>query len=340
MGGKRPLAMWAALALFIAACSAGSTPSDGDDLGLTTEQIDSLSSLEQVDDYPLYVMHHYAPEPLVTQAGSPALAAPAEGLSWGCSLFAALTDPDSSIFGRNFDWEFSPALLLFNHPDNGYDSVSMVDIEYLGYPGEASGELAEKPLSDIVGLLDAPRIPFDGMNEAGLTIAMAAVPATQVPSDPSKDTVDSLGVIRVALNSAATVDEAVDVFESLNIDFEGQTPLHYLLADRTGDAAVIEFDSGEIRVLRSDTDWLHMTNYLLSSSDSTVGQCDRYDAITEELEATAGELDLDTALRLLARVAQSHTQWSITYDMSSGDVRVAMGQAYSRIHSFTLELEN
>lgn len=336
MGRKGPLALWAALALVLAACSAGS---DVEDVELTSEQIATLSSLELVDDYPLYLMHHYAPEALVTTTGSPALADGPIRPDWGCSLFAVLTDPGSMVFARNFDWEFSPALLLFNHPDNGYESVAMVDIEYLGYPGDASEGLADKPLDDLTGLLDAHRIPFDGMNEAGLTIAMAAVPATRVPSDPSRDTVDSLGVIRVALDTAATVTEAIDVFQNLNVDFSDQTPLHYLLADAAGDAAVIEFKAGEIRVLRSDTAWLHMTNFLLSDVDSPAGHCDRYDTIGAELDTAAGELDIEDALRILERVAQSHTQWSITYDMSTGDVLVAMGQSYERVHYFALDMQ-
>ena len=35
------------------------------------------------------------------------------------------------VYGRNFDWQYSPALLLFTNPPDGYASVSMVDIEYL-----------------------------------------------------------------------------------------------------------------------------------------------------------------------------------------------------------------
>lgn len=339
MGARSPLSVWTALALVLTACSAGSAGPDVAEVDLTSEEIASLSSLELVDDYPLYVMHHYAPEALVTQTGNPALADGPIRPDWGCSLFAALTDPGSMVFARNFDWEFSPALLLFNHPDNGYESVAMVDIEYLGYPGDASEGLAEKALDDLTGLLDAHRIPFDGMNEAGLTIAMAAVPATRVPSDPSRDTVDSLGVIRVALDTAATVTEAVDVFHNLNVDFSDQTPLHYLLADAAGDAAVIEFEAGEIRVLRSDTGWLHMTNFLLSDVDSPAGHCDRYDTIGAELDTAAGELDLEGALQILQRVAQTHTQWSITYDMTTGSVRVAMGQSYERVHSFVLDMQ-
>ena len=340
MRGKGPLVAWVSLALLLVSCSTRSVEPDVGDLALTPEQIESLSTLEQVDDYPLYVMHRYAPEPLLAQVGSSTLAARPERPGWGCSLFAALSDPASRVFGRNFDWDFSPALLLFNHPEDAYESVAMVDIEYLGYPGEESRGLADRPLHELVGLLDAPRIPFDGMNEAGLVIAMAAVPATRVPSDPSKDTVDSLGVIRVALDTAATVPEAIAVFRSLNVDFVGQTPLHYLLADATGDAAVLEYQGGEIEVLRSNTGWLHATNFLLSDVDSAAGQCERYDTLDAGLEAAAGELDLDGALELLESVAQSHTQWSIAYGMTTGDVRVTMGRSHGRFYDFKLELRD
>jgi hypothetical protein len=314
------------------------------DLGLSGAQAATLSSLEQLDDYPLYTMHHYAPEELVVHASErrfvrAAVGAPDEE-PWGCSLFAALADPDSRIFGRNFDWEFSPALLLFNHPPDGYVSASMVDISYLGFPGDDSADLALKPLGELLGLLDASRIPFDGMNEAGLVMGMAAVPEAYVPVDPGQDTVDSLGIIRLALDGAATVGEAVELMRSYNVDFEDQTPLHYLLADAAGDAALVEYYAGEIRVLRTETEWHHATNFLVSAVESPVNQCHRYDAITEELEANGGALDFDGALRLLGRVAQPHTQWSLVYSMASGEIRVVMGQAYERVYTFSLEMRN
>ena len=56
-----------------------------------------------------------------------------KGANWTCSLFAALGDDQEFKFGRNFDWEYSPGLLLFTNPLDGYASVSMVDIAYLGF---------------------------------------------------------------------------------------------------------------------------------------------------------------------------------------------------------------
>jgi hypothetical protein len=49
-------------------------------------------------------------------------------------------------------------------------------------------------------------------------------------------------------------------------------------------------------------------------------------------------LDADAALDLLARVAQPHTQWSVVYGLDSGEIRVVMGQAYERVHTFFLEM--
>jgi len=52
----------------------------------------------------------------------------------------------------------------------------MVDIAYLGFEGSKAGALTNLPLVERRALLDAPSLPFDGMNERGLAIGMAAVP--------------------------------------------------------------------------------------------------------------------------------------------------------------------
>ena len=141
-----------------------------------------------------------------------------EDQPWACTLFAALADPEARLFGRNFDWSFSPTVLLFSDPADGYASAAMVNISYLGFAGALSENLTAKPIDELVGLLDAHHIPFDGLNEAGLTIGMAAVSPGDMEFDPSKQSVGSLGIIRVVLDKAATVDEAIELrFEKLRI---------------------------------------------------------------------------------------------------------------------------
>ena len=75
----------------------------------------------------------------------------------------------------------------------------MVDIAYLGF-GDGAVDLTTLPLTERRALLDAPGWPFDGMNEAGVAIGMAAVPSADERRDPGKPTIDSLAVMREVLD--------------------------------------------------------------------------------------------------------------------------------------------
>ena len=320
-------------------------PSDEDEkLGLTSAEASTLLSLEKVDDHPLYTMHYYAEYETIPLAGTTDLIPKREPadlslvqLPWACSLFAALADPENRLYGRNFDWEFSPAVLLFTHPADGYASVSMVDIAYLGFSSTSLANLQETELKDRLALLNAPAIPFDGMNEAGLAIGMAAVPSGNIKPDPTKPTVGSLGIIRVILDQAATVKDAIPLFESYNIDFEGGPPIHYLIADASGEAALIEFYQGDMHVLKNQNPWYQATNFLASSVFSPDGQCWRYDKISQTLADVSGNLSVLDAIDLLSDVSQGMTQWSLVYGMSTGQIQIVMAQNYKDIHVFDLE---
>ena len=308
--------------------------------GLTQEQFATLSSLQKVDDYPLYTMTYtgvYRPradaspfDPVAVTASPP---------PWACSLFTVLLDEDNLLYGRNFDWEFSPALLLFTNPPDGYASASMVDIAYLGFDDAASSSILDLPVEERVGLLDAPYLPFDGMNEYGLAIGMAAVPPGNMQFDANKETIGSLGIIRQMLDHARNVDEAVEIMRSYNIDFTGGPPIHYLMADAARKSVLVEYYNGELHVLENENPWHLATNFLRSSvNDPADGGCWRYDKINARLAETNGQMDIQAAMQLLADVAQDGTQWSVAYQMSSGTINVVMGRQYQDMHQFQLDL--
>jgi hypothetical protein len=243
------------------------------------------------------------------------------------------------VYGRNFDWEFSPALLLFTDPPDGYASVSMVDLTFLGIDSDSTMALTDLPLVERNALLASPSMPFDGMNQYGLTIAMAAVPDA-LPSDagrdPSKPTIGSIGIIREVLDHARSVDEAVPLFEQYNIDVTGGPRVHYLIADPSGKAALLELFDGKIVVMRNEAPWHLATNHLRCTAEGD-GGCQRYHAMSERLAATNGQMDAHAAMQLLSEVAQSGTQWSIVYDMTSGDINVVIGQACEAVFPFHLD---
>jgi hypothetical protein len=316
---------------------------------LAGNQTRSLLTLRKVDDYPLYVMHRYGDygfdEYLQggmrtdvgqrTDAGPPANQ-PEPSAQWACTCFATMDSEGHAILGRNFDWFNRPTLLLFSHPPGGYASVSMVDISYLGF------DALEPTWEERVRLLEAPYLPFDGLNEAGLAVGMMAVPNANAGTDPHKVTIDSLAAIRLLLDHAGSADEAISLLGGYNINWGGGPPLHYLVADLSGDSAVIEFVGGVMKVLRSEEPWQVSTNFVISGEDPGQARslCWRYARASERLEWAAGRISRQEAMELLEDVSQDLTMWSVVYDMTDGDVSVAMGRDYDQIHEFALSMQN
>ncbi len=308
----------------------------------SAEEVRTLASLEMVDSYPLYVMHFYAPYdldssvPVPEELSSGSLAGACRSC-WACSLFAAMGNESNMLYGRNFDWDFSPSVLLFTHPVDGYASVSMVDIAYLGFGGTNAGSLPDLTLVERRALLKAPLLPFDGMNDQGLTVGMAAVPPGDMVPNPEKETTGSLRVMRMILDQAANVDEAVAILQSHNIDISGGPPLHYLIADRTGHSVLVEFYRGEMIVITNREPWHQATNFLRAAvGEMDEGLCWRYDAIYQRLVEADGEISAREAMDLLQDVSQQGTQWSVVYGITTGKIWVSMGRQYDAVHVFDL----
>jgi hypothetical protein len=301
-------------------------------------ELRSLISFRQVDDYPLYVMHVYGDyglDGLLRTGSAKAAASPAAGQPadpWACTCFAAQDPAGHHLFGRNFDWDAHPALLLFTHPRHGYASVSMVDASYLGIGPTVSS------WSDRRRLLGAPLLPFDGMNDRGLAVGMMAVPSGEPGRDPAKVTLDSVAVIRLMLDRAATVDEAVALLGSVNVDWGSGPPLHYLVADASGRSAVVEFANGQMIVLPRQAPWQAATNFTLAGRDAAESRslCYRYAAVSNALGPRQGILSAGEAMQLLSAVSQPSTRWSVVYNQDTGDISVVAGRRYDRVHDLAL----
>ena len=293
----------------------------------------SLATLRRLDDHPLYEMTYYGAAPRVASepaAGPhPVGGAPPEApRRWSCTVFAADGDPSRPLLGRNFDWDANPAMVLYTDPPDGYASMSVVDISYLGFDAAHLGDLSRP---DRRGrLLEAPRLPFDGMNERGLAIGMAAEDNERPAQLPGRPTVGSVGIMRLVLDHAGTVPEAARILSSYNIDFSGGPRLHYLVADATGAAAVVEWVDGQLRVQpRTTQPWQLMVNFQLATSTPDSRAADwRYRTGSAALTRAAGRLDPAAAMHLLGDVAQGHTRWSIVYDLAAGRATLVTDKHY------------
>jgi predicted choloylglycine hydrolase len=216
----------------------------------------------------------------------------------------------------------------------------MVDISYLGFFKTA-------PITDQnrSQLLSAPYLPFDGMNEKGLAVGMMAISDIQPVTDPDKITIDSLAVIRLLLDKAANVEEALALLEKYNVDFSGGPVIHYLIADISGHSAVVEYgDAQKAQPARfafpNDQPWQVATNFVFApqppaGADSS---CWRYNLAYQTLAATEGKLTQPEAMALLRNVSQPNTLWSVTYNLRSGQVEVSLRRHYDQVHQFQLDM--
>jgi hypothetical protein len=292
----------------------------------------TLASLRRVPGTHMYAMTYTGDYDELAGVAVPPSASP-----FGCSLFYASGDAGRPVYARNFDWEPNPALVLHTDPPDGYASVSIVDISYLGVPAGVD------PLTDGTArreLLDAPLLPFDGMNAKGLVVGLAADEIARADRVPGRPTVGSVRILRLMLDRAATVDEALALLDRFNLDFDGGPPLHYLIADASGASAVVEFVDGRRVVTRGGPPWQALTNFRLAGADAGVKRADRrYATAQAALDAGAGALDWRRSLDVLRAVAQPHTQWSVTYEPRSGAVHLVARQDWGAVHEFALSME-
>jgi hypothetical protein len=309
------------------------------DIAPQSDRIKTIRSLKKLDDFPLYVMHFYGDYELPNYAPRASLSQDIQSgcrsgnlYLWACTCFSAKTEQGSQLLGRNFDWSSHPALLLFTNPPGRYASVSMVDISYLGY------SKSDAPDKNPGGLLRSPLLPFDGMNEQGLAVGMMAVPSAHGPDDPQKQTAGSLLIIRLILDYAKNVDQAIAILKKFNISFQEGPPLHYFITDRSGKSVVAEFVNRKISVLSNTHPWQVATNFIITglSPESARASCWRYKKVWETLESQV-MFTLLNALSLLEDVSQGNTIWSVVYDTSSLNFLVVMGRKYGQVHEFNLK---
>ena len=180
------------------------------------------------------------------------------------------------------------------------------------------------------------------MNEHGLAVGMMAVGHAEGGQDPGKATLGSLELIRLMLDYAKDVPEAMALVAAYNVDF-GSIPVHYLIGDRYGNSAVIEFLDGEILSIYGNDIFQVSTNFILSEIQPSDADtfCNRYNRLHSALERSKGIIGNEQAMCLLKDVSQvgndTATRWSVVYDIHNLEILVAINRKYSNVFSYYFE---
>jgi len=93
--------------------------------------------------------------------------------------------------------------------------------------------------------------PSSGVNEKGLMVSLMWVDGARYPPADDRPAIGFLEWIQYHLDNHASVAEVVTNAEAVRI--ASAFPLHYLFADASGDAAVIEFLDGKAVAYRGET---------------------------------------------------------------------------------------
>jgi choloylglycine hydrolase len=114
------------------------------------------------------------------------------------------------------------------------------------------------------------------MNDQGLVITHANVPKSQTPYDPDKPQFRHNFLDKIVAE-CVTVKQAVNLIRAYSLPpGEHGAHVHLMLADPSGEAVVVEWVDGEVRVIPRNGPTLLMTNWVLSKAETATGPSSRY----------------------------------------------------------------
>ncbi|GMV99245.1 MAG: hypothetical protein AMXMBFR84_03840 [Candidatus Hydrogenedentota bacterium] len=137
-----------------------------------------------------------------------------------------------------------------------------------------------------VGFAEKKRArPFaqGGMNEVGLFFDAAVIPPEPEPKDKKPKPPENMGDRMLA--ECGTVEEAIAWLGQFNLKIMNGG--HFLIADRSGAAAVVELVDGELKSFPKTKDYIGVTNFAVADPSRGNFPCPRFAALKKELTPEA-----------------------------------------------------
>lgn len=252
-----------------------------------------------------------------------------------CSSFTAKSESGDALFGRNYDFSKTNTCIVFTEKNEGrHATISTVDLQFLGIDVDKNVE----GLMDKITCLAATYAPLDGINDAGVSCGIYMTyqgGEETISTDQNTDKPDftSTTLLRLILDYADNVEEAVEIASTYDLHDSAKTSYHYMVADSSGKSAILEWVNGtdatdndgskrELKVTYNDadshigdmeasTDYQVITNFIIqpgyydeSPAEDKKGY-DRYERIYEELNKTNGIVkDEQAAMDILSVVGR------------------------------------
>ncbi len=272
----------------------------------------------------------------------------------GCSSFTFVDETGDRYFGRNYDFSTTTAMIVETHPGNGrHASISSADLQFLGITG---GRDLEGFMDNALALVST-YVPLDGINDAGVSCGIYMSyqqkdgKTSSTDQNTDKPDLTSTTMLRMILDYADNVEEAVELVRQYDFHDSANTSFHYMVADSTGKSAILEWvdpeghvgnDDGtrrELKVYYNDSDaqigekegkqsFQYITNFLVTpgyyDEDAQKGGHDRYLAIPEAIDPDGtnpgGAFSKEKGLDLLETLGRR--KWDATKPSDSNSITV------------------
>lgn len=260
------------------------------------------------------------------------------GNPFGCSTLSVKNTEDGYLFGRNFDWNACNALIISSRPDEGYASISTVNMDFI-----QAGGLDISILPDQVQAAIALYAPLDGMNEKGLAVSVNMIEDTDtIEQNTDKPDITTTTAIRMLLDQAADVAEALDLLRQYDLHASMGMMIHLALADAEGNSVAVEYVNNEMVVTQTPV----VTNFYLAEGEKYgIGSTQshtRYDLLQQALtvKQTMTETDVRDALDSVSKDNFGEfesTEWSIVMNQHTKEVTYYHRENYDIGYSLTIQ---
>lgn len=236
---------------------------------LFKNNIKSLKSIKKLNDYGIYEMTYYGDYKLdaflkdsvdgngemqqyVAKKASENAPDSLDIPNNGCTTFVTNDSQNNLIYARNFDFSYTPSMLLHTNPSNGYASVSVINLTFLGYsedniPANFLGMYYDFPVQTL------SFFPIDGMNEKGVSISLLATANNQSENIVNKIfNLNTTAAIRLVLDKASNVEDAINILKNYHMYISDDSYFNYLIADNTGSSVIIDYCNDNFFISKSD----------------------------------------------------------------------------------------
>ena len=241
-----------------------------------------------------------------------------------CTTFC-IHDSTNLIFGRNLDFEVGFGHVIVNK--RNIKKTSMIQ------PPEKSIVWISK-YGSITFNQGGREFPHGGINEKGLVIEQMWLNETKYPEIDERYGMSAFQWVQYQLDNSETVNEVLKSDALIRISAHSSPPLHFLICDKDGNKATIEYINGKmvvhkdsilpISVLTNDT-YEKSMEYLetkagfggVDTASYTSQSLDRFVNTASMIQKYDSENIIDYSFEILQSVHGIGNQWSIVYDIKN-----------------------